>query len=68
MSRGLAASTATTYLSLARTSLEMELGWKLTIPDAQIRLPKLMRPQMPISKGKSSYQCCWRSQVRTLMS
>jgi hypothetical protein len=40
---GLAASTASTYLSLVRSSLETELGWKMTTRDQETRLPKMMR-------------------------
>ena len=40
---GLQASTATTYLSLVRTTLETELGWKLTTRDQETRLPRMMR-------------------------
>jgi hypothetical protein len=40
---GLQASTASTYLSLVRVSLEAELGWKLTLRDQETRLPRMMR-------------------------
>ena len=40
---GLQASTASTYLSLVRVSLEAELGWKLTLRDQETRLPRISR-------------------------
>jgi len=40
---GLSASTATTYLSLVRTTLEAEYGWRLTIREGAVRLPRLLR-------------------------
>ena len=40
---GLQSSTASTYLSLVRVSLEAELGWKLTLRDQETRLPRMMR-------------------------
>ena len=40
---GLLASTASTYLSLTRVSMEAELGWRLTLRDQETRLPRMMR-------------------------
>ena len=40
---GLQASTASSYLSLVRTTLEAQLGWALTVRAQEMRLPRLMR-------------------------
>ena len=61
VSVGLAASTTETYLSLARTTLEMEIGWKLTIPGMQVRLPKMMRRLRKMHKTVRRKRLGWRA-------
>ena len=39
---GLAATTITTYLSLVRTNLGAHLGWRLTCPQSELRLPRFL--------------------------
>ena len=40
---GLAASTASSYLSLVRSTMETEYGWRLTVGAGTVRLPRLLR-------------------------
>ena len=40
---GLLPATISTYLSLIRTNLEAHLGWRLTCPQAELRLPRFIR-------------------------
>jgi len=58
---GLSASTATTYLSLARTTVELEYGWKTTIRDTQVRLPKLMRSLRKMHRTVRRKRLGWRA-------
>ena len=58
---GLKPSTASTYLSLTRSSLEMELGWKLTCTDNQVRLPRLLRALRRMRSTIRKKRLGWRA-------
>ena len=60
MEGGLAASTVTTYLSLTRSSLEAELGFKL-LSGQETRLPRMMRALRRMFSQLRKRRCGWRA-------
>lgn len=64
---GLAASTASTYLSLARSSMEIALGYKLTNVDQTVRLPRVMRRLRKMYKCVRRKRLGWRAHHARLL-
>ena len=58
---GLAASTVSTYLSLTRTSLEAELGWRITSKETSVRLPRMLRRLRKMYKTVRKKRLGWRA-------
>ena len=44
---GLAVATIATYLSLIKTNLGAHLGWRLTCPQSEVRLPRFLQRPAP---------------------
>ena len=59
---GLAPSTVTTYMSLVRTTIEAELGWRLTLSEFQLRLPKLLRRLRKMYATVRKKRLGWRAE------
>ena len=64
---GLASSTASTYLSLARTSMETTLGYRLTNVGQAVRLPRVMRRLRKMYKCVRRKRLGWRAHHARLL-
>ena len=58
---GYAPSTVGSYVSLVKTDLQIENGWKLTIPDSEIRLPRLLKAIRKLVTGVREKRVGWRA-------